>query len=157
LLRNHEYRPVGANTRARPSRAGRAVTTPAWARTSRLAAEQRARRQTCGARELAAGDLLPVFAARAQHFDEAALRGHLEARVGNVGDLADLALHVGEAAEKMLARVENLDLLAAKRAPRSRRGVAAADEVVDRIHVVAPGEARLAVAAPALVARPRLV
>ena len=49
------------------------------------------RREAVLAREIAAGDLLAVGAARAQHLDRAALRRHPEARVGDVRDLADLA------------------------------------------------------------------
>src|SRR3970040_204598 len=68
------------------------------------AAEDSAVRDAVGARELAPGQFLAILAARAQHLDPATLRRHLEARLGDIGHLAHLADHVGEAAKDMLAR-----------------------------------------------------
>src|SRR6185503_6606140 len=94
---------------------------------------------------------------RLQHLDVAALRGDLEALRGHVRHGADLAAHVREAPEEDLLRIEDLQRLAAGGGPGARRRVAAADQVVDVVDRLRPVDARFRGAAPALVARVRLV
>src|SRR4026208_281582 len=113
--------------------------------------ENGAGRQSHGARHLAASELLALRRARAKDLDASTLRGDLEALVGHVGDLAHLAADIREAPERMLARVVDLELLAAERRPRAGGGVAAADQVVALVHVMRPVDARLGLATPALV------
>src|SRR6266404_1086690 len=130
---------------------------PVMTSSSRLLAEDRPGGQAERASDLSARELLALGGPRPQHLDAAALRGDLEAAVDHVGDLADLAHDVGEAAEEVLARVEELELLAVERGPRAGCGIAAPDQVVGGVDVVSPVHAGFALAAPPFVARPRLV
>ena len=57
----------------------------------------------------------------------------------------------------MLFRVEHLEFHPVQGGPRAGRRIAAANQVVDEIHVVGPVDARLALAAPAFIAGLRLV
>src|SRR5688572_15102389 len=116
-------------------------------------AEDEARLDRAGGEQLPGCDLLAIPQLRAQHFDAPALRSHLEGLVGDFHHLADFALDCAVGSHDVFAGIENLQLAARSGAPGAGRGIAAADQVVDEIDVVRPVDARLGLAAPALVAR----
>src|SRR6185503_21279763 len=87
-------------------------------------------------RPLGRTELLGLLALHLGDLDLAALAGDAHRRVGDLGDLADLALHVAELAHQVLLRAEELDLLAVERGPRARRGIGGADQVVHARDVV---------------------
>src|SRR5215467_4072833 len=121
------------------------------------AADQGACRDPVLSDEFGCGDLLAVLVLGLEHLDPPPLSGDEEALPADFGDFADLPLHRAECAHEVLAAIEDLDLLAAERGPRARRGVAAADEVVGEIDVIRPVDLRFGGAAPAFVARQALV
>src|SRR5215467_13317491 len=138
--------------RKSPARGGAGEAGPDGSASERCARDDAVLRREFGRRHL-----LAVFVLGLEHLDATALRGDEEALRADFGDLADLALHGAEGAHQVLAAVEDLDLLAGERGPCARGGIAAADQVVDEIDVVRPVDLRFAGAAPALVARLRLV
>src|ERR1022692_4640575 len=88
--------------------------------------------------ELRGLELFAVTESKREHFDLTALRTHKQALFGDCGDGADSAFDLGESARRMLACIEQLQLLAVQLCPRGGRRVAAANEVVDDVHVVMP-------------------
>src|SRR5580658_3776048 len=103
---------------------------------------------------LARGDLLAVIEAAAQQLDGAAGRVDGDARRRRRDDLAGaMALHRGEGAGDMLLRVEEVEPAAAERRPGAGRRVAAADQIVDGLDMMAPVDARFRFAHPAFVGR----
>ncbi len=95
--------------------------------------------------------------AQLEDFDLAALRRHGDTLLADGGDGTDGALDLGKGLHRMLARGMHLQFLAFETGPCRRGRIAAADEVVDQVDVVVPVDARFGAAAPALVARLRLV
>jgi len=120
-------------------------------------AEDRAGLDCARGKQLRGGEFLAIAELGAQHFDAAALSADLEALVGQFDYFADLALDRTERAHRMLAGVEDLQFFFFQRGPGARRGVAAADQVVDEVDVVGPVDARLGPAAPAFIAGPGFV
>src|SRR5579883_1571222 len=107
---------------------------------------------------LVGGDLLAIAAAAAQHLDEAAAGEHGEALRSRLDDLADLlALDLAEGAGDALARVEDLELLAAYGRPGTGRRIGGADQIVDDLDAVRPVDPRFGIAEPALIARLRFI
>ena len=70
---------------------------------------------------------------------------------------AHLTAYLRVAASWMLPNIEQLQSLAVEQRPSTRRRIAAADQVVDLVHVAGPVDLRLRLADDALVASRRLV
>ena len=104
----------------------------------RSGAQQGARREPTGLRDLATAQLLTVFEPRFQYLDDAALSGDLEAFRRHVGDLPDFPRYIGEPAEQDFARVKYLQLFAVVRRPGPGRRVAASNQVKDVVDGLGP-------------------
>src|SRR5258705_1878469 len=133
------------------ARASRGTKTHLKRRT-RLQAERRARLHLPRGNELRRRHLLAVAELRLAGVDAAALSGDHETAVLRLDHLADLPLDRAESAHQLLAAVEELQLHAVQRGPRTGRRIGRADQVVDEIHVVRPVDAGFGLAEPALVA-----
>src|SRR3954454_19966782 len=72
--------------------------------------------------------------------DPAALRADAESVLVDANDLAGLALHVGEAAGRVQAGIEDLKLLAVEGRPGAGRGIRRTDQVVDLLGMSAPAD-----------------
>src|SRR5271156_5438333 len=122
---------LGAN--ARPPGGGTTGSIPGGSGAQQLPGLDAARGQEVDRREFFT---LPELGA--QHFDAAALGGHLKARRAAFDDFADLALDGAESANRQLPAVKYLELHAVQRGPCARSGVAAANQVVDHVNLVRP-------------------
>src|SRR4029453_2264247 len=122
-----------------------------------LSAERRSDAETGRAYELRGAYFLAVFTSRPEHFDDTALCGDIEARLGDGRHFAHFARDLRKAVKWAFARVEDLQLLAVQRRPRPRRGIAAPNQVVDEVDMMCPMNARLGFPAPPLVAFLRFI
>src|SRR5689334_3433775 len=113
--------------------------------------------QAVRTREIASAELLSVRAASAQDLDHSALSGDTEAFFRDVGNFADLSDDICVASERALARIKELHLLTVHSRPCTGRRVAAADQVVNEVHVISPVYAGFSFPAPAFVSRLALV
>src|SRR3990172_10935915 len=120
------------------------ICAPARAASTRVSGSQNGSRGDAkGGREFAGGYLLAVLVLRFEHLDPATLRGDEKAAGADLGYFANLAFDVTERAEQVLAAIENLQFLAPQGGPCARRGIAAADQIVDEFDVVRPVDSGL--------------
>src|SRR5581483_11989788 len=91
--------------------------------------------------------------AATRHLDEAALAMNGEASRRNCSHLAGRQpLDGAEGARAELARIEEMEPPLAEHGPGAGRGIAAANEVEDVVHMVGPVDLRFALAHPTLIA-----
>ncbi len=86
------------------------------------------------------------------HFDFAAVSRHAETSLTHGGDRADAAGNLREGPHRVLARVEELQLLVVPERPRPGSGVATPDQVIDQVDMSMPVDLRFGRTAPAFIA-----
>ena len=101
---------------------------------------------------------LPSSMRQFSHLDQPAMRADREAAAFDLHYLAGLeAFHRGEYVHWDFLRLEEIEFLLTPFAPSARRGIAAADEVVNLVGVVRPVDLGFGGAAPAFIGRLRFI
>src|SRR5262245_25543468 len=131
-----------------PRRATTSRSTTRCALTSRLrqsaAAPLAAEDRPLGDTRFGRFDFRTIIETHSRHLDKASLGEDSHPLVTDRDNLADLAsAHHGKGLSRELSRIEQVEFLLAESRPGAGCGVAAADQVVDKIDMVRPVDLRL--------------